>query len=248
MSTLPLPEAILLKIYQGLGSKGKYQTKQKDKFATAQDSLATHGAMGVDIMQSIFDALDMDLSAKESALGHFMEFAHAYKTVELSTKTFAADKGQILWMLSGYFYMPGLARYVAFWNLEQSLGKGIPGDRFWYLPEPREEDGQSSLYLPVAQVVDWLLDLLGMPLEKFADTYSESSYGENEGPRRSLYEWRKSRKLQLGSINKHFSDDTDLGEFKGAFELNEDSKPTEQFASALNFVNRKRVGCRQLAS
>jgi hypothetical protein len=237
MSTLPLPEAIMLEIHQSLGGK-PYRTTRKLKFAAAQDRLAAHEAMAFEIMRSIFDALDMDDQARESALGNFVEFANAYKTVELNTWTFNADQRQVLWMLLGYFFVPGLARYVAFWSLEEVLDKGMPGGRFWYLPEPCESDGQPRLNLPVAQVVDWLLDLLGMPLEKLADEYSESTYGEEDGLRRSLYNWRKSTTLQLGTINKYFSDDAVL-DFKGVFLPNEDSAPAEQFSSALDFVKRK---------
>lgn len=243
MSTLPLSEAIMLEIHQSLGDQ-KFSTKQKRKFATAEGKLTVHNSRVVEILESIFDAFGMDLSAKEDALKNFLEFAHAYKTVELNTWTFDADSRQILWMLSGYFYMPGLARHVAFWSLEQALDKGMPGGRFWYLPELCERDGQPSLNLPVAQVVDWLLDLLGMPLEKFADQYSGFSYEdeneeEREGLRRSLYNWRDSTTLQLASINKHFSDGKSLGEFKGVFKLNKDITSAEQFASALKFVERK---------
>jgi len=244
MSTLPLPEAIMLEIHQSLGGK-PYRSTRKLKFAAAQDRLAAHEAMAFEIMRSIFDALDMDDQARESALGNFVEFANAYKTVELNTWTFNADQRQVLWMLLGYFFVPGLARYVAFWSLEEVLDKGMPGGRFWYLPEPCQSDGQPSLYLPVAQVVDWLLDLLGMPLEKLADEYSESTYGEEDGLRRSLYNWRKSTTLQLGTINKYFSDDAVL-DFKGVFLPNEDSAPAEQFSSALDFVKRKGLTANRL--
>lgn len=237
MSTLPLPESILLEIHQSLGGL-TYQTTKKNKFATAQDSLAAHEAMGLEIVRSIFDALDFDPQAQECALGNFMEFAHAYKKVELNTWTFDADERQVLWMLLGYFFVPGLARDVAFWNLEEALDKGMPGGRFWYLPEPCEADGKPSLYLPVAQVVDWLLDLLGVPLEKFADEYSDSTYGEKEGLGRSLYNWRKATTLRLGTIHEYFSDDAVL-DFKGVFLPSDESTPAEQFSSALDFVKRK---------
>lgn len=239
MSTLPLPEAIMLEMHQSLGGQ-KFSTKQKRKFATAEGSLTVHNDRVVEILESIFDAFGMDSSAKESVLKNFLEFAHAYKTVELNTWTFEADQRQILWMLSGYFFMPGLARHVAFWNLEGALDKGMPGGRFWYLPEQCERDVQSALYLPVAQVVDWLLDLLGMPSEKLGDEYSDSVYGDEDGLRRSLYNWRNSTTLQLRSIDKYFSDDVEMDfDFKGAFKINEDSTPAEQFASALEFVERK---------
>src|SRR5690606_23436893 len=164
MSALPLPEAILLEIHQSLGGQG-YPTTKKSKFATGQTSLETHKAMGEEILQAIFKALDMDPQARVDALRKGMECANAYKVLELNTWTFGANQRQILWSLLGHFYVPGLARRVGFWSLAQVLDKGMPGGRFWYLPEPCEVAGKPSLYLPVAQVVDWLLDLLGMPLE-----------------------------------------------------------------------------------
>lgn len=244
MSTLPLPEAIMLEIRQCLGGQSldgqKLSSEQKRKFATAEAELLVHSDRVVLVMKSIFDAFGMDLSAKEDALKNFLDFVHAYKTVELNTWTFEADLRQIIWMLSGYFYMPGLARHVAFWSLEEALDKGMPGGRFWYLPEQCEKNGKPSLNLPVAQVVDWLLDLLDVPSEKLGDEYSDSMYGDEDGLRRSLYNWRNSTTLQLRSIDKYFSDDVEMDfDFKGAFKINEDSTPVEQFASALDFVERK---------
>lgn len=244
MSTLPLPEAILLEIHQSLGGQG-YPTTKKSKFAAAQDSLEAHKAMGEVVLHAIFDALDMDPRARVDALRNFMEFGNAYKFLELNTWTFAADQRQILWMLLGHFYVPGLARRLGFWNLEQVLDKGMPGGRFWYLPEPCETDGERSLYMPVAQVVDWLLDLLGMPLEEFADQRSESTEGGHDGLRRSLYNWRNATPILPSTIRKYFADGTVL-DFKGAFLLDNNRTPVEQFAGALDFVKCKRLSADRL--
>lgn len=244
MSTLPLTEAILLEIRQSLGSPS-YSTIKKNKFAAGQDSLAAHKAMGEEILHAIFDALDMDPKARIDAIDNLTEFGNVYKYLELNTWTFAADERQILWMLLGYFYMPGLARRAAFWSLEEILDKGMPGGRFWYLPEPREVDGKPSLYLPVAQVVDWLLDLLGMPLEEFADQRSELSRGGHDGLRRSLYKWRKDTTPDLSTIKKYFAKDLQV-EFKGAFALDSNRSPAEQFADALAFVAHKQLTADQL--
>lgn len=237
MSTLPQPEAILLEIHQALGCH-RYQTVKKRKLATAQGSMDTHQAMLNEVLQDIFDKLNMDHQAKGDVFDNVLKFANAYKEVELNIWTFAADQRQVLWMLLGYFYVPGLARHASFWSLEQVLDKGMPGGRFWYLPESREVDGQPSLYLPVAQVVDWLLDLLGIPVEKFADVRSESTEGKHDSLRRSLYNWRDKTTVQLKTIQKYFSDDVVL-EFKGAFLRNNNSTPAEQFSDALKFVKRK---------
>lgn len=246
MSTLPLVEAILLEVHQSLGCTS-YPTTKKNKFATGQDSLAAHKATGEKILHAIFDALDMDPRARLDAIDNLTEFGNAYKYLELHTWTFAADERQILWMLLGYFYMPGLARRAAFWNLEEALDKGMPGGRFWYLPEPREVNGKPSLYLPVAQVVDWLLDLMGMPLEEFADKRSEVTQGGHDGLRRSLYNWRKDTNIRHDSFRKYFSDDAVL-EFKGTFTLDSSRTPSEQFADAPGVRYAQATDCRSTAS
>jgi hypothetical protein len=244
MSSIPSTESILLAIHQSLGGKG-YQTVRKNKFINVQDSIESHYSMSNEILESIFNALDMDELAQKDAFGNLEGFAKAYKEVGLNTWTFAADQRQILWMLLGYFYIPVLARHVAFWSLEEVLDKGMPGGRFWYLPEQCEVDGEPSVYLPIAQVVDWLLDLLGMPLEKFADERSDSTYGEHEGLRRSLYNWRKATTLKPDSVHKYFSGDTVL-DFRGAFILDDKATSAEQFSHALDFVERKGLTAEKL--
>jgi hypothetical protein len=244
MSTLPLTEAILLEIHQSLGYPA-YATSKKEKFATAQDSFAAHKETFEEIMRGIFDALDMDPLACLDAIGNLQSLADAYKSVELSTWTFDADQRQILWTQLGYFFIPGLARHAAFWNLGSPLDQGMPGGRFWYLPELQEVDGTLSLYLPVAQVVDWLLDLLGIPLEKVADAQSASTADAHDGLRRSLYNWRSGTTIQKGSIEKYFKDQTELS-FDGAFVHNENLSPAEQFEEALAFVARKNLTAEKL--
>ena len=240
MSTLPLTEAILLEIHQSLGCTSSYSTTKKNKFATAQDSLDAHKTTGMEVLQAIFDALGMGPQACKDAVDNLMEFGNAYKTVELNTWTFAADERQILWMLLGYFYMPGLGRRTAFWNMGGTLDEGMPGGRFWYLPEPRDVGGKHSLYLPVAQVVNWLLDLLGMPLEELANLHSESTGGEDDSLRRSLYNWRKGTTISLDSVQKYFSDNAALN-FKGTLHLDNSRSAAEQFTDALEFVAHKQL-------
>lgn len=243
MSTLPSFDAILLQVHQSLGCV-PYQTKPKRNFATGQMQLSHRREMAEEIFDAIFDALDMDPLVRADVLKNFMEFGDTYKYLELNTWTFAADQRQVLWQLLGYFYIPGIARRAAFWNLEEALDKGMPGGRFWYLPEPREVDGKPSLYLPVAQVVDWLLDLLGMPLEEFANKRSQSLSDSNDNSSeplmRSLYNWRKETTPNPTSFKEYFPDNLSV-EFKGAFLLDNNRSPTKQFADALQFVKRKKL-------
>lgn len=244
MSALPLIEAILLEAHQSFGGEA-YPTNKKNKFAAGQSSLDAHKVMGEEILRAIFEAMDMDPRAQFDATNNLMELANAYKSIELKIWTFAADERQILWSLLGHFFIPVLARRVAFWSLGQTLDKGMPGGRFWYLPEPRDGDGKSSLYLPVAQVVDWLLDLLGMPLEQVADLRSEATDGIQEGLRRSLYNWRNDTPIRLDSIQKYFSDNAGLV-FKGGFCRDDQRTSTQQFSDAMDFVRRKALTAEKL--
>lgn len=243
MSTLPSIEAILLQVHQSLGCT-PYQTTPKRDFATGQKQLSHHKEMAEEIFKAIFDALALDQQARGDIMHNLMDLANFNKNLELNTWTFAADKRQVLWMLLGYSYAPGIARMAAFWNLEEALDKGMPGGRFWYLPEPREAGGKPSLYLPVAQVVDWLLDLLGMPQEEFADKRSQSLEDpddkSSETLMRSLYNWRKETTPNPTSFKEYFPDELQV-KFKGAFSLDSSRSPAEQFADARDFVARKKL-------
>ena len=244
MSALPTTEAILFEIHQSFCGNS-YSTKQKTDFASGQGSIASLKDKGTKILLDVFQAMDLDPQAQMDVLGNYQEFGNAYKFLELNTWTFAADRRQVLWALLGHIYVPGLARRVGFWSLRQSLDKGMPGGRFWYLPEPQEVNGEASLYLPVAQVIDWLLDLLGMSTEALADQQSEKDGNAEDGLRRSLYNWRAETLIGVQSIEKYFSNEI-LLDFKGAFKLKYVISPSEQFASALAFVHRKGLTAEQL--
>lgn len=244
MSSLPLIESILLEIRQSAGIQG-YPTNKKDKFAKGQLSLDMHRVMSAETLEAIFDAFNLDPQMQIDATYNLEEFANAYKYLELNTWTFSADQRQVVWDMLGYFFVPGLARRVAFWNMPEALDVGMPGGRFWYLPEIIEQSGNATLYMPVAQVVDWLLDLLGMPLEEFSDQRSDSTDGLHEGLRRSLYNWRAATPISPESIEKYFADDAQLC-FDGAFQLNEAQTPAQQFDTALAFVSSKNLSAELL--
>jgi hypothetical protein len=246
MSTVPSIEAIALEVQQSLGLSTKYSstrkrsTKQKDKFANGQCSLEVRTEMFQEIIEDIFLALDLEDHSKFDVLSNLEEFANDYKDLELKIWTYNATSQQIAWMLLGYVIIPAVARRFGFWNLETKLDSGMPSGKFWYLPESREVNGNPTLCLPVAQVIDWLLDLEGLPLEKFADARNEATDETQEAFRRSLYNWKKDTTLTHDSILKYFSDDS-LMKFKGVFALDTKLSPDEQFEKALDFTEYKKL-------
>lgn len=225
-------------------------------FATGQRSLAGLKEMGTKILLDVFQALDLDPQAQMDALGNFVKFGNAYKFMELNTWTFAADQRQVLWALLGHVYVPQLARGVGFWSLGQALDKGMPGGRFWYLPKPQEVNGEASLYLPVAQVSDWLSDLLGASqkdalkglasqIKTHRDHKKDAKEVHLDAVIRSLENWRCGTLIDLGKIEEYFPDDL-APDFQGAFKLKYVISPSEQFASALEFVDHKKLAAEQL--
>jgi hypothetical protein len=255
VSALPTTEAILLEIHQSFcgnidsTTKKPFSTDQMAKFASGQKSLASLKEMGTKILLDVFQALDLDPQAQMDALGNYVKFGNTYKFLELNTWTFAADQRQVLWALLGHFYVPGLARGVGCWSLGQALDKGMPGGRFWYLPEPQEVNGETSLYMPVAQVIDWLLDLLGASkkdalkglasqLKANKDQHKDVKEVHLDAVIRSLENWSRGTLIDLGKIEEYFSDDFEP-DFQGAFKLKYVISPSAQFASALEFVRCK---------
>lgn len=238
MSTFPTVQSILLEIHQSLGCPTTFSTKEKTKFSTEECSLQKLGDMGHQILSEILTILNLDPNSQVSATYNLEEFANAYKSLELKTWTFEANGPEIIWMLSGYFFMPHLGRRVAFWNLDSRLDKGMPAGSFWYLPTITDTKDGQTLSLPVTQVVDWLLDLLGGTIEQIGVLPSNNPDLPETDLRRSLYNWRKQTTPSTSSIESYFPKGRKL-EFKGTFVPDLTLSPEEQFNKVLDFVNSK---------
>jgi hypothetical protein len=243
LAIFPSFEAILLQFHQSLcGSL--YSTKKKQKFVTGQTSLDSQWDMTGEILDGIFTALkleNIDDLALDDAKLHILKMANAYKEVELNTWTFEADARQIIWDILGYFFAPGVARIIANWNLPERLDKDMPSGRFWYLPEPADAK-DSKLKMPVAQVVDWLLDLLDMPMEDFAEERAgkldEKEDNVSDSMIRSLYKWKNGTLPDLYSIDLYFPDKMDIN-YRGVFQLGAITDPEVRFKAALEFVEKR---------
>lgn len=250
MATIPTFEELLLQVHQSLGLK--FEQKDKDKLPKLEKPLADHLKRVEGLFGDIFAALGLDDSARTDAMHNILEWASFDKTVELNTWTFNADRRQILWYLSGHSYAPALGRRLAFWALHARLDTGMPGGRFWFLPAEREGDGVRRLVMPVAQVVDWLRDLLGASMEqarvglggqaalarqqRIDDAKKETDVFASIA--RELDNWRQGRLPHASTIEKYFPDDAQLN-FKGALRLTPDLPLPERLRESINFVTAK---------
>ena len=245
MALLPSFENILLEVHQSLGLP--YDARKK-KFAAQEMKLENHVAMTAEMLQTIFKSLDMDDQACRDAMRNCLEWANFQKNLELKTWTGNASEQQVLWHFLAYACVPGLARRLAFWDLAgQQRGipfdAGMPGGEFWFLPFWDRVNGK--LTLPVPQVIDWLLDLLGAPSLKGLNTQlgpkDEREDGGYDAVVRTLHYWRKnSTPKSAKKIEFLFPDDAALN-FAGAYALDASLPLEAQFQAALALVSRKNL-------
>jgi hypothetical protein len=245
MATLPSIESALLGVRGSLGLKPRPDLSKK-RFKNLKMNLQNHSELSGELLIEIFDALEMDGQARKDAMGNLLEWANFDKALELNIWTGNASEKQVLWHMLAYSYVPGLARRLAFWSLagmeaQQPLDSGMPGGEFWFLPNWDVEN--NTLKLPVPQVIDWLLDLLGAPSFQESKNGLGRKYLREDGGDDSvvptLQGWHKGTKPQSAEqIKQIFGDDAVLN-FSGAFLLDESLTVEKQFQAALDFVLRK---------
>ena len=243
MGTLPKIESVLLEIHQSLGGNNSYSTVQKNKFATGKISISKQSDMMKTIILSIFEKLEVQQDSFDTIWQPLTNIANAYKGLELKTWTLDADQKQINWMLLTHFLVPGFARFSAFQAIQTPFDKGMPGGRFWYLPELVTSDGDKNLVLPVPQVIDWLTDLLGTDVGNVAN---QSLDIDIQNLKRSLYNWKNGiNTIRYSSIYEYFPDGLSL-DFEGSFTLDETASTDKQFNQALTFIKKKGLNAQKL--
>lgn len=174
MPTLPTFESILLEINQSFGGVS-FSTDKKRKFSTRRMQEEVYQKMFIDIFEDISSKLKLDNNAKSDIFKNLLSVNHFYKLVELNTWTGNATKQQIIWLWLAYIGTPGIARHMAFWNINDVTDKGMSGGKFWYLPDIIERNNKQILHLPVAQILDWLLDLLGISMQEFVTEHRDKA-------------------------------------------------------------------------
>lgn len=240
MAVIPNFESLLLEARQSLGLE-RFSSKKQAEFLNLGMSLTTYQSIIANELDKIFDVLEMDQGARRDAWLNLRSWIDFQPAVVQRTWTCNASPQQLVWYMSSYCYAPAIGRILANWNLEGAFDRGMPGGEFWFLPSVDERT--QSLVLPVPKVVSWLMDLLGLPMDKVKlDLGGEKAKRKDEGTydsmERSLYNWLNGKTPHIQSIESYFPDDAQL-EFKGTFDLNYQQSHTDHFAAAKAFIQRK---------
>lgn len=242
MAHIPTIEEMLVEIRQ---SAGLARDVRERKFSKFEANLETHIDVGQKLLKEIFIALNMDAQDQQDVLNNLADFAGFNKAIELNVWTGNASQQQVLWHLLAYFYVPYLARILAFWAIANThydmpaIDRGMPGGKFWFLPAIDYEN--KTIKMPVAQVCEWLLDLLG----------DNSFYGieeqitnikavtEKSPTERTLHYWcRDTSPKSAAKIDEFFDNKLEL-DFKGTFLHEENKSLHAQFNQAIDFIHKK---------
>lgn len=246
MARIPSFEDLLLEVQQSLGVEHPRlsTTPQKNRFADLAIPLDRHIETSRELLDRIFDVLGVDELARRDLSFNLVNLAGFNKALELRTWTGRASQQQVLWHLLAYSYIPSLARLAANWSFPgngqaQPLDAGMPGGQFWFLPHWNRD--ANTLELPVPQVIDWLLDLLGCSIDQTGGLIGpQHRGGETAIPSivRTLHNWRARTLPRIAKITEHLPDDASLP-FHGVFEPDWQQPSIDLVQNALTFVQRK---------
>lgn len=240
----PTFQQLLQHLHQASGLP-QPQTVIKQRFMQqemTQERMSTHIE---ELLDELFQEIDADSEAIDALKINLIRFSRAYTELFSKTWTYKADTKNVIWHLLGYFFSPTIARHIAFWNLNiyAPLDKGMPRGRFWYLPEFVYPKHQGQVYLPVEQVLDWLLDLIDGNVSDLANAYDKAFPNEKEdltSISRKLNKWRKGTLPDNKGIKEVFSDNIKY-DFKGILRLNTSLTIDEQYQEVCKFLGQKHL-------
>lgn len=190
------------------------------------------------ILGEIADALGLDDDVKDDLISNIFVDYQMHKAIELDIYTSKATQRKVVWQYLARVIVPALARHSVFWQIASKMDEGMPGGRFWYLPVADSPVEPTQLYLPVPQVLDWLIDLIQDSNTTIANNLEDDlRICESSGTiLRNLYNWQKGKSTpETSSINNTFPDEVTI-DFLGCFEPDETSP---QFEQALSFIKKK---------
>ena len=230
MSTIPNLEKILLEAEKCFGFPVGSGSK---KFTTLGISIEKHDKKVAKILMEILEALELDEEETQYFYGSIMSWFQFYKRIELNLWTHNAENKQIIWFFLGYVFIPFIARTAANWNIDGAKGKGMP-NVFWYLPRSEIVNGSKTLVLPIQQMMKWLEDLLGQPMDRIKESLDGQSI-EPESVERTLYNWKGGILPEADKINQYFANKTKWS-FKGCYEPKTNKSLEEKFRESYDFL------------
>jgi Ankyrin repeats (3 copies) len=254
MPAFPTLESLLLRAHQALGVAGdgsKLKTDDKALFADIGLSEERQRAITARLLADIQSVFDLDDESNAYFFKHLIEWSNHHKHLELNTWTAGASDRQIAWYLASRSIIPPVAQVLAFWDLDGALAPGMPTGQFWFLPTVDSATGR--LELPLPKVVDWLIDLYGLPISQVQHhlgSDEDAKGGRQDFLLRNLYNWKAGKLPRVASISDMFPTEDAVAQakaFRGAFTPDPSTPIDRVLAEAFEFIRRKEIAAEKLS-
>lgn len=149
------------------------------------------------------------------------------------------------WLLLRYFVVPFFAVRVSenFSLYTHRADLGLPGGSFWYLPRHSKiyNNDKDVIIYPVNDVVNWWIDLSGMSNDDFYHQFIDidDSTKSIKSGQHTLKKWHDTKVLpSREKIEEYASYELT---YKGVFSLDKKKSLDDQFRSAIDFIERKKL-------
>lgn len=251
-SVFPSIQKVLQGIHLGLGLP-QAPSAIKERFVNTNMTQEGMSEYMMALLNEIFKELDADEETQKAYIENLLRFSSGYTELFSKVWVYNSTQKNVVWHLLGYFFAPSIARHMAFWNLNifADLDKGMPRERFWYLPEFVYPRKKGEVYLPVEQVIDWICDLISGTVSDIAKAYDNSCSEEKKtedinNVSRKLNQWRNGVLPNSKDIKEIFNDDIEL-DFKGAFLIDKNMSLNERFYKARTFLLSKNISSEEIS-
>lgn len=237
MASFPTFEQIILSVHSALGLQ--YDPKKKKSLLARTGVFMEHQSKVAQLIMDIFEELSIEEAEAIDIMHNLMSSGSVIDNVRLKTWTYGISDSQIIYHVASCLIMPQLGRHLAFWQWDSPIDKGMPGGYFWFLPFSEQLGEGHELKMPTQMVIEWLLDLMGVSLDKTAHEMGLTKRGKDEETLvATLRNWKNGKNTPNRSKVLEYFTDIVLS-FNGTFRVDTGLPIIAQFEAAKNFVTKK---------
>lgn len=171
MAAIPNVEEIIYFI-----SKTVLQSSSKDKqkFINQKLNVESQNRKQQELLGDVIKIFRPEAHTEAAVWGNFNHWRGFNRKLEKRVEVLGASSKSTVWVMLNFIYIPYLARQFGFWNYHEKVDEGMPGGKFWFLPDLDVE--KKEIVLPITSVLDWLMDLVGCKdIGQFAKCIADNS-------------------------------------------------------------------------
>ena len=249
MALIPTFETLLFEVRKSFGLNDQKTAKGKSKFLLIDEDFVSHSELYQELKHDLLE--DLELSPEDSSAmdTQFLSMAQHITNISQQVFTRSLSQSQVSWLMATHSIAPGLARIVAYWQLQDIMDKGMPSGSFWYLPEIKGD----SMVLPFTQVLRWLTHLIDgtHSLDSLIDDIyghdntegkSSNHNSDKASIRKNLKNWqtKSGASKTAKTVNDYFDDSIKIN-YSNNFEIDKRLPIKDQIIKAKEYLKKNNL-------